>query len=135
LNEIDVVKKTYRLSAEHVRWRANALLLLRDVFGEDSTLYSSFVSLSFGFTDSFMPSPYEVNVNKLVEKKMRSAFLSDLQSARGILQAAIDQVKQKGMDNVFEADTVKESNDIVKILSLIDNGLRKVVRSFPKNET
>jgi hypothetical protein len=134
LQEIDIVQSTYRLSPEHVRWRTNTLLLLKDIFGEDSVLYSSFASLKFRYAGSFVASPYEVDVEKLIEQKTHSAFMSDLQSARGILQAAIDQIKQKGIQNVFEGDDVRESNDIVKVLSLVDNGLRKVVRSVPKNE-
>jgi len=134
LQEIGIVEKTDRLSAEHVRWRTNTLLLLKDVFGEDSVVYTTFASLKFRASGGFVADPYDEDINKIIDEKMHAAFLSDLESARGILQSAIDQINQKGIDNVFAGDKVKESNEIVNILSLVDNSLRKVVRSTPKNE-
>ena len=110
------------------------MLLLEDIFGKDSVIYRTFASLDFKFVGNVVADPYEVDINKLFEQKMHGAFLSDLESAQGILQSAIDQITQKGIQNVFAGDAVSESSDIVKILSLIDNSLRKVVRTVPKNE-
>jgi hypothetical protein len=107
---------------------------LKDVFGEDSVVYTTFASLKFRASGGFVADPYDEDINKIIDEKMHAAFLSDLESARGILQSAIDQINQKGIDNVFAGDKVKESNEIVNILSLVDNSLRKVVRSTPKNE-
>lgn len=51
------------------------------------------------------------------------------------LESGIKQIKLKGIDNVYEGKSPSnQSNDIVKILSLIDTKLRKTIRNEPKKE-
>jgi hypothetical protein len=63
------------------------------------------------------------------------AYKAGLETARGLLQSGIDQIKRKGVEAVYEGkNTTAESSDIIKIISLLENKLRKVVRNLPLKE-
>ncbi len=123
-----------RLSPEHIRWRTNTYTILEEIFGQDSAFFLGFAGLSFSFRGNFMASAYDFEGEVAV--RQQESFLRDLGIARGLIESGIDQINRKGIDNVYEGkNTSRESSDIVKIVSLIENKLRKAIRAPPKRES
>ena len=109
------------------------LSILEDIFGDKSRTYLSIATLTW------QPSgPHwarGTDVESQVENQRRIAYDDDLNVAEGILKAGIVLIKRKGVKHVYEGrDTPKESSEIIKIISLIENKLRKLIRDPPKNE-
>lgn len=134
IRNISLLRKIAPFSAEHTRWVTNSLYLLEDIFGKNSRIYRSFGALEWRYHGPVIAREGEMEYT--IHQKHTIAYLTDLESARGLLTAAIDQITSKGIKNVYEGkDTPKESSEIIKVLSLIDNKLRKVIREIPKQES
>ncbi len=134
IRNISLLRKVAPLSAEHTRWVTNSLYLLEDIFGKNSRIYRSFGSLEWRYHGPVIAREGEMEYT--IHQKHTIAYLTDLESARGLLTAGIDQIRSKGIKNVYEGkDTPKESSEIIKVLSLIDNKLRKVIREVPRQES
>jgi len=133
IKDTSKLRKSYSHSTEHTRWISNCLYLLEDIFGENSRIYITFANLPWRFrgtlaTDAFR---YEHDLGQ----KNQEYFLRDLDTAKGMFESAIDQIKQKGIENVYEGkNPSNQSSDIVKIISLIDTKLRKFIRKIPEKE-
>jgi hypothetical protein len=106
---------------------------LEDIFGRNSIIYNAFVSLTWQPSDTSISGVYDVQ-RALYNRKIM-AYHEHLDISRGLLSSGIEQIKRKGLKNVYEGkDTSPESSEIVKILFLIDNKLRKVIRNVPDKE-
>lgn len=133
ISEIDNLEDSTRYSAEHTKWVTDTLYYLEDVFGRQSRLYGTFSRFTWQPTGSFITRGYEPQDE--IEEWKHQGYLISLQSAKGILQSGIDLIKKRGIENVFDGkDTPKESSEILKILTIIENKLRKLIRDTPKNE-
>jgi hypothetical protein len=108
------------------------MFLLREIFGVPSRIYIDFACLNWGFKSYFgglaMYSELEL------ERHNRRKYIKDLETARGVIESAIDSVRRRGVDAVFEGDLLMEVSGMGEIESLIDNKLRKAFRTKPKNE-
>jgi hypothetical protein len=134
------IEETYELeklprshTERHVRWIVNTSYLLHDIFGQDAGIYHNFQRLTY----SSKPGTIVQSLDPQAEfdRLDYEGYLRDLGIARGCLQAAIDVIKRKGIENVYEArDLVKESNLIIHVLSTIQSQLRKSIRETPNNE-
>jgi len=116
-------------SENHTRWIFISLEALEEIFGKSSRIFKSFNSMNYTFTGQFVATAEQYE--HISSIKDAEAFRKGLDSAIGILKAGIDLINQKGIENVHRPD---ESNEIFKILSLIDNKLRKIIRNKPKGE-
>jgi hypothetical protein len=140
VNEIDQLKTGHRNSASHVRWGVGALEFLEQVFGRNSRIYLSFAQLKWHNAGNFfVGGPGDPqgswDPQTAVERKHHEAYLRDLESARGVLLAARDALTRSGIDAVYEGkDTAPEASGIVKVLSLAERKLRKVIRIVPEKE-
>ncbi len=133
IRNINLLRKSERNSSEHVRWIVGTRSLLEDIFGQSSMIYRNFVNLKFHFEGSFLSEPWDMEMQKA--QRDLQAYQSALNMADGILNAAIDEINRKGIENVYEGkDSPKESSEIIKILSLIENKLRKTIRQKPSKE-
>jgi hypothetical protein len=131
---ITLLRKVQPFASEHVRWILDTRSILAEVFGQASTIYLSFYGLVWQFQGTLLATALTWEYEKA--EKDQQVYRSSLGIAEGILDAAIDQINRKGAENVYEGkDTPKESSEIIKIISLIDNKLRKAVRKEPKDET
>jgi len=116
-----------------VRWILDTRLLLEEIFGQSSIIYQNFTTLKFHFEGTFLIDAWGYEAEKL--RRDQEASHSSLGIADGILNAAIDQINRKGVEAVYEGkDSPKESSEIIKILSLVDNKLRKAIREKPSKE-
>ncbi|MGB2852846.1 MAG: hypothetical protein WBC55_00210, partial [Dehalococcoidia bacterium] len=76
-----------------------------------------------------------MDYDKIARKIHHEAYLQQLDTAKGLLEAGIDQINLRGIDRVYESrNTPKESSEIVRILDLAENKLRKTVRETPSSE-
>jgi len=138
INEIDSLKRDVAFSRAHTRWLTNILSLTEEIFGEGSRIYLSIRSLPWQRQGSFIVDPWiegTIDYNEAAAKIHHEAYLRQLDTAKGLLEAGIDQVSLLGIDKIYESkNTPKESSEIVKILDLAENKLRKTFRQTPKNE-
>ena len=108
--------------------------MLAEIFGEASQIYVNFSVLPWQFQVTLLATAFAWEHEKA--RKDLETYTSSLNMAEGILDAAADQINRKGIEHVFEGkNTPQESSEIIKIISLVDNKLRKTVRKLPKNES
>lgn len=138
--QIDGLKTERRNSAKHVRWGIGALEFLEQVFGQNSRFYLSFAEIKWHDAGSFIiggpGNPSEVwNPQAAIERRHHEAYLRSLESARGLLLAARDALERSGLEAVYEGkNTGPEASGLVKVLSLLERKLRKVIRDPPAKE-
>jgi hypothetical protein len=71
-----------------------------------------------------------------VDRRHQEAYVRDLDTAKGLLMAALDDLQRANIDGVYEGkNTGPESSGLVKILTLVERKLRKVIRAMPTKET
>jgi hypothetical protein len=140
IGAIPSLMSVQRFSAMHSRWMANTLRVLEQVFGQSSRYYLTFAEIEWVETGTILvggPGVPEGSVNPqiAIERRHQKAYLGQLDFARGILQAALDDLRHTGLAGVYHGkDTGPESSGLVKVLHLIENKLRKVVRQAPERE-
>jgi hypothetical protein len=136
----DGLTRERRLSANHTRWVARTLAVLEEVFGRESRYYLTFAYFTWGATGSFIVGgPADPggawNPQAAIERKEHKAYLEQLESARGLLLAAVDHLERSDLASVYEGkDTAPEASAIMKIISLAEHKLRKAIRSEPQQE-
>jgi hypothetical protein len=134
LGEIDALTRVRRFSAPHARWLARTLRLLEETFGASSRYYLSVAALRWAETGSFIVSA--LDPARDIEHKHQQAYIHQLDMARGLLQAAIDELESSTMEEIYKGkDTPRETSDILKLLSLVERKLRKVLREAPERES
>ena len=133
-NEISSLFKVRRKSAEHVRWLARTLRVLEEVFGASSRYYLTLREMTWEETGSFAMQGI-VDIGTAIERHHQKAYVNQLDMVRGILLAASDELIESTIEDVYEGkDTPLESSEIIKVLSLIEKKLRKVIHNIPKRE-
>jgi hypothetical protein len=131
--EIKNLQKGTHLSAAHTKWLSDTLYLLEDIFGENSRIYLSFSVLQWTPKGSFIANQFDME--SVINQKRTETYMAALETAKGLLESGIEQIKRKGVEDVYEGkDPSAQSSDIVKIISLIDTKLRKLIRKIPEKE-
>jgi hypothetical protein len=75
------------------------------------------------------------NPQAAVERLHDKAYLQQLESAKGFLEAALDDLELRGIAAVYDGkDTPGESSALLKIIALIERKLRKAIREKPERE-
>lgn len=148
LNEIKTLIKNIdelhdenvRFSAAHTRWIASTQAFLEEVFGANSMYYQTFISFTWDFrgtliTGGPMDPVGSRNPQMVIQLKHQEAYNQQLETAKGLLQAAGDNLLRSDIDFVYNGkNTARESSDLLKILNLAENKLRKVIRLKPVKE-
>jgi hypothetical protein len=138
--EINDLRKTVANSAEHVRWHQKVVSLFEEVFGRDSRSFSSFIMLSWRREGSFLVGGVSdmegaYNPQAAINREHRKAYLEQLETARGLLLAAKDELERKGLESVYQGkDTGPEASLILKVINLAEYKLRKTIRNVPTLE-
>lgn len=134
IHEADGVAPTGPYSAAHTRWDFRVRRFLGEVFGHKSDYLLSFCSLPWRQTGSFLVHGWDIQA--AIDKQHFKAFLNQIETAKGLLQAAWDDLNRSSLDEVYRGkDTVPESSAILKVLNLAEHRLRKVIRTPPSKET
>ena len=133
-NEIEIVIKNGRGSEEHTRWVSNTLRVLEEIFGANSRYYLTISSYSW--SDHGQMIIHDIrNFNYYVNQKQEQAFRSQMIQAKGVLNAAIDHLNDSEIDEVYEGkNSGPESSEIIKIINIVEDKLRKIIREDPKRE-
>jgi hypothetical protein len=140
IDYISELQNERRFSAAHTRWLANTLRVLEEVFGTSSRYFVSLKALTWSQNGSFSiggPADREGAFNPMlaIEKKHQQAYINQLDSAKGFLLAALDQLESSSIDEVYEGrDIPKESSIILKVINLAEFKLRKIIRIIPTLE-
>lgn len=137
IDEIERLKNTVARSAEHTKWLTKALYLTENVFGRRSRIYLSLADLPWCRTgDFFVEHSFDVEEH---EEQVRTvhhrAYLKQLDTAKGLLEAGIDAINVYGIDKVHETeDTSKDVGEAITLIDLAQNRLRKTMRTAPQDE-
>lgn len=132
--EADNLENGSKGSAPHTRWCARVLTVFEEVFGQESRYYASFEQLPWewvGASAGWLSQIERVNMGK-----DREAYRTQLGTAKGLLLAAVDELRRSNIGDVYKGkDTPHEASSLLKIISLAERKLRKVMRGGPKKET
>lgn len=131
--EIDALRSEQRFSAAHARWLTKTLNFLEEVFGPASIYFGTVQSLPWHETGSMIVRGFDPQAG--LERRHQEAYLRQLETAKGLLQAAAEELERRSLSEVYRGkDTPTESSAIIKVLSLVERKLRKVMRSQPERE-
>lgn len=138
IGEVDTLRGSRSYSAAHTRWIARTLAFLEEVFGRNSRYYLSLAALKWR-AESFLIDGGELlmyaTAQEAINERHRGAYLQQLETARGLLQAASDHLRRSHLDSVYQGkNTGPEASSIIRILNLANRKLRKVVRGKPTAE-
>lgn len=134
IGEIDSLTIVRRHSSNHTRWLARTLRVLEEVFGEESRYYLSIAHLTWSEAGNFVVQTYGDPAGA-IDRRHQQAYVHQLDMAHGLLLAAVDELEGSGMDDVYKGkDTPQESSAIMKVLSLVEQKLRKTIREVPQRE-
>ncbi len=132
------LRQRSRSSSEWTRWDMNARCVLEDVFGRDSSQYRSFASLRWGKAGSIIVDPDELapgeGISEYVDRVNQRVAVQQLERAQGILLAAIDELKRKGIEHITRSRAGREAADLVRVIKLVEHHWRKTIRSMPSKE-
>lgn len=140
IEKIEELSAKRRFAADHTRWAMRTLTFLEEVFGQDSRYYLSFAAIKWGeIGTSFIGGPADpegaFNPQAAVERLRQKMYIRHLDGAKGILLAAVDELKRSDLISVYKGkDTAPESSAILKVINLAERKLRKVIRDEPSNE-
>jgi len=124
----------YPFSSEHTRWVARTLTVLEEVFGGRSRYSVTFSSFNWQATGTFVVDRWR-DINEQMRPRNQQAYLSQLESARGLLMAAIDHLERMDLEEVYDGtNTGPESNMIMRLINFAEQSLRKVMRTKPESE-
>jgi hypothetical protein len=93
-NQIDALAQSYPFSSEHTRWRTNVLRLLEGVFGRGSRYSLGFGSFTWCFHGSTFVNLSRQNPDDVMRNRNQQAYHQQLETAHGLLCAAIDDLEQ-----------------------------------------
>src|SRR5208283_2403258 len=118
INEVDSLTGVRRHSAPHTRWLARTLKFLEQVFGAASTYYLSLVSIPWSRTGTFIVPGSDLG--RGFERAHQEAYINQLDSAKGLLQAALDELQVSELTEVYVGkDTGPESSAIFRLINLL----------------
>jgi len=116
------------------------LAVLEEVFGRESRYFLTFASLSWSQEGRFLiggigDPEASFKPQAAIERRHHQAFSSQLETARGLLLAAVEHLARRDLEAVYEGkNTPPEPSTLVRILNLFDHKLRKVIHDRPEKE-
>lgn len=133
IQEAQNLTQSQRMSAEHTRWLAKTLQFLEGVFGTSSIYYLSFKQLRWQQSGSFVVQAWDIQ--GALDSRHHQAYVRDLGTAEGLLQAAHDELSAVSLGEVYQGrDSPAEASGILKVLAIAERKLRKTVRELPSRE-
>lgn len=116
-----------------MRWLANALRLLEEIFGANSRYYLTLSNFSWQQSGQMVIQSWDIE--GAIANRHHQAFLEQMNQACGLLLAAKDHLEHSDLSEVYEGkDTPDETSELFKIINLGTNKLRKIIRSVPERE-
>lgn len=134
VDEIDNLRKYRPFARAHAKWVYDTALFLEDIFGKNSQFYHALEGMSWEYEGRFeYRRGFHDSTVRLLNQR---AYEQGLDMVKGLLESGIDLLRRKGIDAAYKGkDTPKETSQILRIESLIENSLRKVIKKKPTNES
>lgn len=133
IDEAQRLKHSSCMSAEHTRWLAKTFQFLAGVFSTSSIYYRSLKQLRWQQTGNFVIQAWDIQ--GALDARNHQAYLRDLDTAKGLLQAAFDELESSSMSDVYQGhDSPAETSGILKVLAIAERKLRKTIRDIPSRE-
>ena len=136
-NEADRLRNSKAFSTEHTMWVTKCYDTLEEVFGKASRYYINLHYLKWEKHGEFIVDTWDYggDIEAAANTVHKKAFLRDLGIAKGLLLGAIDYLKDRELNEVYNAkDTGPEASIILKVLHLAEHQLRKAIRTQPSKE-
>ncbi len=141
IDRIESLKKVEAFSGEHTKWLAITTDLLENIFGKDSRYFRTFIAFTWRQTGQFIiggPSDRvgSTNPQMAIDREHHKAYLNQLDSAKGLIEAAYAIVENTKDINALnkKKDKLEASNLTIRTVNLAEKSLRKVLRDIPTNE-
>src|SRR5512145_1502699 len=99
VEETERLQGSYRLSAEHTRWFVRTRQFLDEVFGRRSIYLTLLTRLSWQPAGTFILESWDLE--GALEARYYRAYLEALETAKGLLQAAHDELSVKTLEDVY----------------------------------
>lgn len=99
LDAIASIRKQHPYSAMFIRWLQNVDIELARLFGENSGIYHNLKNISWRWVGSMVGHPFE-EPEDVLTRYNEIAFKEGLNIAQGVLESAIDQLKQVGLEGI-----------------------------------
>ena len=120
-------------SARHTAWLMGSLAFLEEVFGGKSRFYQTLKALPWRQTGGYVVQGFDLQSG--IDRQQHRAFVQQLGTGIGVLSAALDYLRERGLDEAFErGQSSEEVGGLFKVLSLTESTLRKIVRKVPDSE-
>ena len=133
ISQISEVSKSGRGSEKHIRWWTNTARIIEEIFGAKSRYYLTLSAYTWSERGSRIY--YGWDINSEIDASHEQAFQKQLRQAKGLLLAARDELSSSSISDVYKGkNTAPESSMLIKIMSLIDTKLRKLIRNTPTKE-
>jgi hypothetical protein len=132
IQDVPSIKINGRESSDHIRWFANTLRFLEEVFGEKSLYYLNISYMSWRQTGKMAISDPRF-FEEQIKSKHDSAFKEQMEKAKGFLMSAKDQLEINTINEVF-THVSENTNNLIKIIKLGESKLRKLIRIEPNTE-
>jgi len=98
LNGVSALRGCQPYSPEHVRWLQNVGIDLARLFTIASGIYHNWIDIKWQFTGTFIASMFDKE--EVERSKKLEAYQQGLNMAEGIIQSAIDQLEQVGIQGI-----------------------------------
>lgn len=123
-------------AAAHMQWLMGTTIFLREVFGEASLVYRTFVRLRWTYSGSMVVHVSETFTPEATQQRYNQpVYLGSLQTAFGLLLAAKEELLRKGLEDVYEGkNTGPEASLLLQVINVAAVKLRKTVRQLPTKE-
>lgn len=133
IEKLDAVRQKGRKSQEHMRWIANALRILEEVFGRNSRYYQTLSYFTWQESGSQVIHGWDIEYQ--IEQGHIRAFQDQINQAEGLLLASIDQLRVSEISEVYEdSNSEPVTSELITIINLGEKKLRKVIREAPSKE-
>lgn|SRR4030042_1142159 len=135
-NESDQLKSSNPFSTEHTLWLTKCHTILVEVFGLASLYYRSFTAIRWR---AMSGTPLDTwtygDVQTAYDAAVHPTFVRDLEAVKGLLLGAINYLQNRDIKDVYtEREEGKEASLAIKVINLVEQKLRKVIREKPEKE-
>lgn len=141
IDNIENLKKNNAFSKEHTKWLAIVTDLLENIFGTDSRYFRTFKNYPWQKTGQFMiGGPYDregsMNPQAAIERENHKAYLEQLESAKGLLEAAYIAIENTNdLNSLYKSENKFDASNLtIRVVNLAEKSLRKIIRDVPSSE-
>lgn len=141
IDDIESLREKSSFSSEHTKWVTLTLDFLEKIFGSDSRYYITLANYSWRKEGKYIiGGPYDregsFNPRKAIERQDHKAYLEQVDSAKGLLEAAYISIEaEEDINDLYKSDEgLNASNLTIRVVNIAERSLRKAIRDKPSSE-